>query len=121
MTEALASLLKLPAGWNSYRAKTIDVEQVGLATRVLHFLMRPDFPAPSVVPTVRGGVQLEWHRDGIDFEIETLTPENLRAYFSDEHSGREWESDIGADWAPLRQGLTEIARTRKGRPAAQGS
>jgi len=29
----------------------------------------PTTPPPIIVPTVRGGIQLEWHTKGIDIEV----------------------------------------------------
>lgn len=65
-------LLRLPRGWNSYCAKPISSDAVSKATA---FLLRfdalvPNLAAPAVVPTVRGGLQLEWHGQGVDIEVE---------------------------------------------------
>ena len=65
-------LLRLPRGWNSYCAKPISSDAVGKATA---FLLRfdalvPNLAAPAVVPTVQGGLQLEWHGHGVDIEVE---------------------------------------------------
>ena len=65
-------LLGLPPGWNSYCAKPISSDAVSKATA---FLLKfdalvPNLAAPAVVPTVRGGLQFEWHRHGVDLEVE---------------------------------------------------
>ena len=47
-------------------------------------------PPPSVVPTWDGGVQVEWHRNGVDLEIE-ISPDGNAEYFfaspNEEHEG----------------------------------
>lgn len=67
-----SDLVRLANGWNSYRAKSISPKAIHHATRFLREAdsQIPNLAAPSVVPTVRGGLQLEWHRQGVDVEIE---------------------------------------------------
>lgn len=67
-----SELLQLPEGWNSYEAKPVSTEA---ARAAIAFLAKaasaaPNLPAPAVVPTVPGGIQLEWHRQGMDLEVE---------------------------------------------------
>ena len=77
----LQELASLPAGWDSYGAPPIDPGCVIKAVHVLMEAMEPDTPAPSVVPTSRGGVQFEWHIGGIDFEIEIEPTYLVSAYY----------------------------------------
>ena len=67
-----SELVHLPPGWNSYGAKPVANEAVeaAIAFLVEAIPASPNVVAPAVVPTVRGGLQLEWHRQGIDLEIE---------------------------------------------------
>lgn len=66
----LWSLLRLEPGWDSYGASAVEAHAVVAA---LAFLGRlPLQSAPSLVPTSRGGIQLEWHTGGVDVEIECL-------------------------------------------------
>lgn len=48
-------------------------------------------PPPTIVPTWIGGVQAEWHRNGVDFEIEA-DPQGQVEYFfkstTEEREGR---------------------------------
>lgn len=54
----LASLSTLPDDWDGYGAATISDAALAVV-RALH-----------VVPTVNGGVQIEWHANGWDVEVE---------------------------------------------------
>ena len=43
-------------------------------------------PRPAVVPTVKGGVQLEWHANGLDLEIE-ISPDSGGSIFYEHEKG----------------------------------
>src|SRR5712692_6489754 len=92
--QALAELLTLPSGWNSHRAKPIDAGNVARAIGLLVALMQEGTPAPAVVPTVRGGVQLEWHTQGMDIEIYIAAPERVSFFAGCEESGESSEGEI---------------------------
>lgn len=67
-----SELVQLPEGWDSYEAKPVSSQA---ARAAIAFLVKaasavPNLPVPAVVPTVPGGIQLEWHRQGVDLEIE---------------------------------------------------
>jgi hypothetical protein len=72
--QRMIELLELPPGWNSYNAKPIRKENVNFALSILGRTMRADTPPPTVIPMVRGGVQLEWHIGGINLEISIYSP-----------------------------------------------
>lgn len=84
----LVELLELPGGWNSYNAKPITRENVSFALSLLAEVMRKNTPMPHVVPKVRGGVRLEWHRQGMDIEIDIDSPERV-SFFADNLQGTE--------------------------------
>jgi hypothetical protein len=56
-------LLDLKKNWNSYGAEPIDFEAAQAADLFLNKQV-------NIVPTSKGGVQLEWHVNGLDIEIE---------------------------------------------------
>ena len=98
--EAVASLnevSRLPANWDSYGASPIRHSSGMAAMKLLSRVASETTPRPSIVPTVRGTVMLEWHTRGIDLEIEVLGPGQLHVAFEDIHSDVAWESDIGLD------------------------
>lgn len=85
-----AELALLPRGWNSYDASPVS----GTALhRTLEFLLEyvaSGVDRPVVVPTVRGGLQLEWHNNGVDVEVE-MTPEGPVSLFAED--GTTGETD----------------------------
>jgi len=101
-------LLELPGRWNSYNAKQIRKENVNAAVNLLGRLMCPGTPAPIVVPTVRGGVQLEWHLKGVDLEIAIDSPEDITFFAEDAQSNEEPEQDLNE--STIRQWIGRISK-----------
>jgi hypothetical protein len=90
--KALDELLALPPDWDSYGARAIQPDIVRAARRLLSDVARPDTPQPTLVPTVQGGVQLEWHVRGVDVEIELLTADRAHVSYVDGTEVMEWET-----------------------------
>lgn len=107
--EALSELLALEPDWDSYGARAVDPFHVYTVLQVLALVMRDDTPAPSIGPTNRGGVQVEWHEHGIDLEIETLSTHTLRVSFEDSRTNTEWEDEIGAELGPLIRSIAILS------------
>lgn len=73
------------------------------ALQLLGRIMSPDSIAPLVVPRYNGGIQLEWHTNGVDLEIEIEPEGKLVSAWCEHTSGREWEDE----------GELRISRIRK--------
>ena len=82
--KALNSLLALADNWDSYDARRIRPETAFAAIQVLHSVMKEKTPLPSIVPTPSGGIQLEWHRFGIDLEVDITPSGNYSISYEDE-------------------------------------
>lgn len=89
-----SQLLSLRSGWDSYGARSVDVESIIAALQVLLLTMRPRTPTPELVPTPRGTVQLEWHIQGIDLEIDVLSRGLYRVAFEDLRNERVGIEDL---------------------------
>ena len=61
-TRRLTELRRLPVGWNSYRSRQVTEA----AVQTTNVLLTEE---PSIMPCSDGGIQLEWHTKGIDFEF----------------------------------------------------
>jgi hypothetical protein len=92
----LQELLMLPENWNSYHARPITAAAVNAAGELLRNLAQADTPRPIVTPTVRGGVQLEWHTRGMDLDIELEGPEQFEVLFEDPRNDLVYEDELHA-------------------------
>ncbi|MGB2754588.1 MAG: hypothetical protein WBD75_01805 [Phycisphaerae bacterium] len=68
--ERMNELLELQPNWDSYGARCLKEQAFETALEILGTVMRPNTSPPTVVPTVEGGIQLEWHQNDIDLEVE---------------------------------------------------
>jgi hypothetical protein len=69
LTQRIDYLLALPDNWDGEGGQALDFE---CAMEIINFLLataQHETPEPQLIPTSNRGVQLEWHQDGIDFEI----------------------------------------------------
>jgi hypothetical protein len=108
----LSALLELPSDWDSYGGVRIKPEIVIAALNLLFETMQYDSPAPSIVPTSRGGIQLEWHRNGVDLEVEFVSPSRVRGVFEDRQNGDTWDRDLFYDLGPLTKAIAELSHNR---------
>lgn len=110
--EILRSFATLSEGWDSYGAKVIELQAVDSAIELLRRIVQPETPKPAVVPTNRGGIQIEWHTRGIDLEIEITAQGELRLLYVNPEENAEDEFEIGVDLKPLAELITKISPSR---------
>jgi hypothetical protein len=70
--------------------------------------------APVLMPTVQGGISLEWHRPDWEFLLR-VSPNSsiLGAYFFDSTSDEEWEADdVMAAEAPIAEAFRRLVGER---------
>ena len=92
--EKLNELERLTAVNWSAGAKPADTLAIKSTLELLTKILANDTPPPSVVPTWDGGVQVEWHRNGIDLEIEVSANREWEYYFFDRQSNEEVEGKV---------------------------
>lgn len=85
----LVRLLGLPKDWNSDNPRQIEPKSIEKILTVLLTILDSDSTPPAVVPTSRGGVQVEWHQNGIDLEIEALSSGKLEFFVSGPEGDKE--------------------------------
>ena len=93
-------LTALAANWDTYGAAPIAA---GPATQAVKFLLDnaySELAPPAVVPLSDGGVQLEWHRGGLDVEIAFSTIEP-GVYIEDAETGESTETALNTAAATL--------------------
>lgn len=99
--EELEQLKDLPLGWDGAKARPISDETIAFAYEVYASVVRPGDALPDVVPTVKGGVQFEWHTQRFDVEISVLRRAKIEIYTVDRTTGAD-ELDTAAASAEVR-------------------
>jgi len=78
----MVQLLWLPKDWSSDNPIRLNPKTIEKMLALLLVVLDSDSTPPIVVPTTRGGIQVEWHQNGIDFEIEAFNSSKLEYFFS---------------------------------------
>lgn len=102
LARQLAAFLDLETGWDSYCATAPRLDAVAAAYELVMMLASIQTPPPQAVPTIRGGVQLEWHDRGIDLEVEVHSPFRFEVFYQNARTGEVREEDLMTDLRPLR-------------------
>jgi len=89
--EEFVKVAALPENWDREGGLQIDPNLMNRALQTLDRLLSPGGAPPGVVPLSNGGLQLEWHRKGKDFEIEFNPNGEIEFYFFDEETSEEAE------------------------------
>ncbi len=115
VVNSLNSLLALAENWDSYGAHRISVDAGLAAIQVLLAVMEEKTPSPSIVPTPLGGIQLEWHKLGIDLEVEITPSKNYSILYEDETGETEPYEDDSSSYSvhnlqPLSNLIDQITR-----------
>lgn len=97
----VSQLGDLEEGWDSYGARPVDPEAAAATVEFFFNFFGQATPQPAIVPTSRGGIQLEWHRAGADLEVEIESPARLRVFFEEEGAGEETETTLTGNFQPL--------------------
>jgi hypothetical protein len=108
--DSIKRLAELPVGWNSYNSQPLSVQAVTRSFGLLPILLLDDVPTPAVVPTHDGGLQFEWHRSGVDFEVRVPPTGPVSYFFADANSGSEGEREGTMDPESVRAALAHISQ-----------
>jgi hypothetical protein len=108
--QSLGKLLELGPDWDTYGGAPVDPRCVAAALDLARRTFRSDTPSPSVVPTSRGGVQLEWHIGGVELEVEFLSATRICGLFEDASAGTSWEKDLSRDLQPLVDAISTLSQ-----------
>ena len=96
MERRVNELLLLQENWDGEGASPINFECAMGAFAFLFTNSMHETPAPHMVPTSAGGVQIEWHSVGIDFEIR-FDPNEPPTYYYFGADGKEIEGEVSEE------------------------
>ena len=106
--QAIVGLLRLEPNWNSYGSSPISLSTAELALAFLLETVAGSVPPPAVVPTTEGGLQFEWHRNGLDVEIDVLPSGDIQFLVADLRSNVQVEGDP-RNLLPLQSAIDQLA------------
>jgi hypothetical protein len=107
-----ASFVDLENNWDSYGGRPVHESVAQATSELLLRLARASSPAPTVVPTARGGIQLEWHTPSVELEIDIASPGRLSAIFENRETGEEWEREFQSDLSQLVNAIAQLPAAR---------
>jgi hypothetical protein len=105
----LEALGRLGEGWDGRSAPRVAPANIGIAMQLLQRVMRTGTPVPEIVPTLRGGLQIEWHVPDVDVELEIATPSRYVLSFEDRSTDQEFERQLSTDLTPFAQAVETIS------------
>ena len=74
LKDRLDKLTSLPRGWDGYNGEPVSSGCAQFAANLIERLCVANVPAPQLVPGADGTLQLEWHTNGCDVEVDVLGP-----------------------------------------------
>src|SRR5436190_14371775 len=88
VSHRVRELRELPDDWAGPGTKPVSIIIAGRVSEAYAIFASLGYPVPSVVPAVDGTVQLEWHTDRCDLEVD-VAHDVVDVYFHDLLTGRD--------------------------------
>ncbi|WP_420413278.1 hypothetical protein [Roseibium sp.] len=105
-------LTSLPLGWDGYNGQPVTFNCAQFAANLIERLCIDSVPAPQLVPGADGTLQLEWHMNGFDIEIDVLAPYLVIATRCNHESGIDEEIEIQSDFSELADWIEVLGQAR---------
>ena len=96
-------ICSLPEGWDGYAGFPVSFSNASFAADLLERLYSDGVPPPSIVPGSDGSLQLEWHRNQFDVEIDVLAPYQVVAKRTNHVTDTEKEIELDSDFTALEE------------------
>jgi hypothetical protein len=111
LPEAAARIELLSAlrpGWDGNDALPVDRRALARSWDLIQVLVTNVPIPPSIVPTAAGGLALEWHRPGLDLEIEMLPGRESVFVSYEEVGGPDIEGPLSAHLVAVANALVRL-------------
>lgn len=97
----LEELTSLQRGWDGYAGEPVSFQSAYFVANMLERLCESNVPAPSIVPGSDGSLQVEWHRNLYDVELDVLSPHHVIATRVDHRTDLEETVVIENDFSEI--------------------
>lgn len=112
LEERFNELTSLPRGWDGYRGRPVSFGCAQFAANLVESLFVQGVPAPQLVPGADGTLQLEWHLNQYDIEVDVLAPYNVVATRYDHAAELEQEIEVESDFTELANWVLALKPVR---------
>ncbi len=113
LEDHLEELTSLPVGWDGYAGQPVSFGCAYFAANLIERLCIDAAPAPQLVPGADGTLQLEWHINQYDLEIDILGPYDVVASRYDHKNGQEEEIEVKTDFTKLAEWIVALGQDRE--------
>ena len=97
----MEELISLPEDWDTHGGRPLRLATALFALQILIETLDRSGPRPQIFPASYGGVQIEWHEQGIDIEVEVIAPHEVLVTFEDAVTGDEEAFPLSTDLSRL--------------------
>lgn len=113
LNDRFNELTSLPFGWDGYNGIPVSFNCAQFAGNLIERLCCTDgvYP-PQLVPGSDGTLQIEWHENQYDIEIDILAPYKVIASRFDIISQEEEEFELEADYSLVAEWIHELGQHR---------
>ncbi len=105
-------LAELQYDWDGYDGKPVSWTCATFAARLLESLYSARVPAPSIVPGSDGTLQIEWHMNRYDIEIDIIAPYEVTVNRFDHISREDEEFELQSDFSILARWVSDLGKQR---------
>lgn len=109
INDRLTELTSLPVGWDGYAGQPVSFPCAYFVANMLERLCQENVPAPSLVPGSDGSIQVEWHRNMFDVELDVLDAQNIIATRVNRLNGSEEVVEIQNDFSEIVDWISAIS------------
>lgn len=113
LQERFDEITSLARGWDGYDGRSVTFTTAQFAAHLIERLFIAGVPSPYLVPGSDGTVQIEWHRNQYDIEIDVLGPYEVVAFRRDQRTGKEEELELQMDFTALAEWIDGLSAERQ--------
>ncbi|MYE80694.1 MAG: hypothetical protein F4X36_02385 [Gammaproteobacteria bacterium] len=111
----LGRISELREDWDSYGARIITKSRIPQVYSLIQSVMDDRAPAPTLIPTPDGSIQVEWHSYEVELEVLLTSDADLEVVFEDLRGEvPAFEGVLRYDVAPLVEYVRLLAVRAQG-------
>lgn len=105
-------ITSLPKGWDGYNGLPVSFSCAQFAANLIERLYVNTVPAPQIVPGSDGTLQIEWHCNQFDLEVDVFGPYDVVATITDLKNESEKELVVQTDFTELSDWVVTLGQHR---------